>query len=1042
MVYESRAGRDVPARRVAPGASRTSPTSGSSSRRRRASPARCRSGTATGPAARSSWAGRSARSSARSGPLPRDRGARAAAATRHGLDDRWPPPTCSPTSTSRPRPPASVPDDRTIVVERFRDEIGDWRVCVLSPFGAQVHAPWAMALQARLAERWGVDVELMWSDDGIVLRLPEAVDELPARRAADRPRRDRRASSSASSRAPRMFAVALPGVRGPGPAAAPAPARPAHAAVAAAPEGRRPAGGGGQVPDVPDPARGHPRVPQRRVRPAGAARGARRPARPRRSGWSPVDTPPASPFAQSLLFGWIAVYMYEGDAPLAERRAAALALDRDLLRDLLGAEELRELIDPAVLGRPRARAAAPGRRAPGPRRRRGRTTCCACSARSSLWELDARCETGADAGLVERWVDDAGRPSAGPSGWSIAGEERVARGRGRGPPARRARRRPARSGCRPRSPTRSPEPLADLVARFARTHGPFLTGQVAAPLRRSASTGSRPVLERARGRRAASCGASSGPTASSASGATTTCCASCGAARWPRCAARSSRSTPTRSARFLPALAGRRAAAAAGVDALVEAIGVAPGRGRSPASVLEADVLPARVGRLPPGRPRRAVHRRRGGVGRAPAPLGADRRPGPPALPRPGRRCWCPPRGRADRPTGRCTTRCATTSPTRGASFWPDLVAAAAGGRRCPTTTPTVLAALWDLVWAGRGHQRLARPAAGLRRRRRRKRGGRAGRPRPGARGPASARPPAPARPAGRRPAAGRWSPAAPPLPEPAPTPTEAAHARALQLLERYGVLTREAALGEGIEGGFAGVYPVLKALEERGQVRRGYFVAGLGAAQFACPARSTGCGRRPADERASLDDEPPAPLVLAATDPAQPYGAALPWPEQRRRPARAAGALVVLVDGDPVAYLERGGKSLATFPAAAEHPHWADGLAAGQGGRCRQLEIAKVDGGPARESPVGRRPPRRRLRRRLQGPRPAPLVDRQRSRRSSAARRTASRRRARAWSAWSGGSRTDRRRARSPRSRSADAAVSALGPELRPWSVHPLAFA
>ncbi|MCB1039577.1 MAG: DEAD/DEAH box helicase, partial [Acidimicrobiales bacterium] len=167
-------------------------------------------------------------------------------------------------------------------------------------------------------------------------------------------------------------------------------------------------------------------------------------------------------------------------------------------------------------------------------------------------------------------------------------------------------------------------------------------------------------------------------------------------------------------------------------------------------------------------------------------------------------------------------------------------------------------------------------------------------------------------------------------------SPTEVSHARAMQLLERYGVLTREAALGEGIVGGFAGVYPVLKALEERGTVRRGYFVAGLGAAQFAVPGavdrlRSVREPRRSdalggADGRGGRD--PDDVVVLAATDPAQPYGAALGWPACDGRPSRAAGALVVLVDGEAAVYLERGGRSLLTFPAALADDRWASALA------------------------------------------------------------------------------------------------------------------
>jgi ATP-dependent Lhr-like helicase len=262
------------------------------------------------------------------------------------------------------------------------------------------------------------------------------------------------------------------------------------------------------------------------------------------------------------------------------------------------------------------------------------------------------------------------------------------------------------------------------------------------------------------------------------------------------------------------------------------------------------------------------------------------------------------------------------------------------------------------------------------------------------------------------------------PLLAPAPSATEGAHARARQLLERYGVLTREAAVGEGAEGGFAGVYPVLKALEERGEVRRGYFVDGLGAAQFALagavdrlrasrlPAdevaprhrRRAGTGNRqhaerpgeadpagdaewadegdPADEDHPGDAADPAlrahpadaaewadeldhdpdeavdggseAVVLAATDPAQPYGAALPWPENAGRPARAAGAHVVLVQGLAVAYLERSGRSLLMFPAALDHPGWPAALRSlVRRRRLRRIELTRIDGAEAGSSPV-----------------------------------------------------------------------------------------
>jgi ATP-dependent Lhr-like helicase len=262
----------------------------------------------------------------------------------------------------------------------------------------------------------------------------------------------------------------------------------------------------------------------------------------------------------------------------------------------------------------------------------------------------------------------------------------------------------------------------------------------------------------------------------------------------------------------------------------------------------------------------------------------------------------------------------------RGASFWSDL-AQAVQAEGLPYDDATVLAALWDLAWAGLVTNDSLAPLRAFVGGKVRKA---AGRRRPAVGRLTRLGPPA---------AAGRWSLVAPLL-DPRPSPTEAAHARAAQLVERYGVLTREAALGEGTEGGFAGVYPVLRALEEKGRVRRGYFVAGLGAAQFALPG---------AVDRLRAARESPT-LVLAATDPAQPYGAALPWPETAGRPARAAGALVVLAEGAPVVFVERGGRSLWTFPAAEAHPDWPEALARRvDEGRARSHEIQSVDGDPVR---------------------------------------------------------------------------------------------
>jgi ATP-dependent Lhr-like helicase len=192
------------------------------------------------------------------------------------------------------------------------------------------------------------------------------------------------------------------------------------------------------------------------------------------------------------------------------------------------------------------------------------------------------------------------------------------------------------------------------------------------------------------------------------------------------------------------------------------------------------------------------------------------------------------------------------------------------------------------------------------------------------------------------------------PLLEPAPSPTEAAHAAALQLVERHGVVTREAVLAEGVVGGYASVYGVLKVLEERGQVRRGYFVSGLGAAQFALP----GAVDRLRQARAGTPDHldappPPPPVVLTATDPAQPYGATLAWPESPGRPARIGAAVVVLRDGELLAWFDRRSHHLVTFPATFEDTAWAEALAEQvTSGRLRKVELRKIDGDSLAASP------------------------------------------------------------------------------------------
>ncbi|MCU1358037.1 MAG: putative ATP-dependent helicase, partial [Acidimicrobiales bacterium] len=368
----------------------------------------------------------------------------------------------------------AVPDDRTIVVERFRDEIGDWRVCVLSPFGAQVHAPWAMALRSRLADRWGIDVELMWSDDGIVLRLPEAIDEFPTDELLIDP-----------DEIDEIIIGILPGT-------ALFASRFREAAARALllprrrPDRRTPLWQQRQkAADLLAVAAKHPTFPIlleatreccNDVFDLPALRGLLRDLRSRKVRLVSVDTPQASPMAGSLLFGWVAVYMYEGDAPLAERRAAALALDRDLLRELLGAEELRDLLDAQVLADLEAELQ---RLVPGRQARDGDEVHDLLRVLGPLTteELAARCTDVAATNLpalLGSLADDRRIITVG-----IAGEERWAASDDAG------RLRDA-LGCAipvglPGVFTDSVDaPLDGLLLRYAKTHGPFLTREAAA----------------------------------------------------------------------------------------------------------------------------------------------------------------------------------------------------------------------------------------------------------------------------------------------------------------------------------------------------------------------------------------------------------------------------------------------------------------------------------------------------------------------------------------------------------------------------------
>jgi ATP-dependent Lhr-like helicase len=865
-----------------------------------------------------------------------------------------------------------VPSDRTIVVERFRDEIGDWRVVVHSPFGGRVHAPWALAIEARARERLGLEVQTMYADDGIVVRVPEADEAPPAETVlvdADDVEDLVVAELSGSALFASRFrecaarSLLLPRRR-------PGGRTPLWQQRQKAADLLQVAGRYGSFPvlletyrevlrdvfDLPALVSVLQGIASRQIRVV------------------QVETPTASPFASSLLFDYVAGYMYEGDAPLAERRASALTLDRELLAELLGSDELRELIDPDALDDlelelqrlvddRRARDADEVHdllRTLGDLRTDEVAARCTVDAVPLLAQLEqARRVYRATVAGEERWVaaEDAARLRDGlgvppPIGLPQAFLEPVER------------------------------PTVDLVARFARTHGPFVAEDVAARLGLPRDAVDLALKELDREQRVVAGAFRPGGRTYASGIAAVAGREWCDAGVLRRVRRRSLAALrkevepvePDALARFLPSWQGVTAvhpgrltpsglheprAGHGSVDRTFEAIEQLQGA-PIPASVLERDVLPSRIpGYTPAWLDELSAAGEVVWVGRG--PLGSDdgrlglylRDQAPLLAPEP-----VDPAG--EDWFGEVHAGLLDHLESRGASFWVGLQGAAyqAGA---PDDT-TALEALWDLVWAGLVTNDTFAPVralvgGGVRRVRGRGR-----------------RPPRALSRSGPPRAAGRWSlvrellgggtsptgtgsePALASLAD--RSPTERGAALAAQLLDRYGVVTRDAAVVEDVRGGFSAVYPVFKAMEESGRVRRGYFVEGLGGAQFAIPGavdrlravRDPGRAEDVAHGRPTASRHEAAPLVLAATDPANPYGGILPWPEKigdhRHSPKRVAGAHVVLVDGTLVLFSERGGRSLVTFTE--------DGalLAAGaqalaglvRAGRVDALQLQRID--------------------------------------------------------------------------------------------------
>jgi ATP-dependent Lhr-like helicase len=796
----------------------------------------------------------------------------------------------------------TLPTDRTILVERFRDELGDWRIVVHSPYGAQVHAPWALAIGVRLRERYGIDAQALPGDDGIVLRVPETDQEPPGADVVlfepdeieDIVTTEVGGSALFASRFRECAARALllprrdPGRRSPLWQQRQRSAQLLEVAV--------------KYPSFPIVLEAVRECLQD-VYDVPALVGLMRSLSQRKVRVTEVQTAQPSPYARSLMFGYVAAFMYEGDSPVAERRAAALSLDQGLLAELLGRVELRELLDPDVLAEleQELQRLTPDRQA---RDAEGVADMLRLLGPLSTAEVAERCVPGTDSGSWLTLLADARRVVE----VRLGGEERwtaiedVAR---------------LRDGLGVPVPPGTPEvftepvedPLADLVARYARSHGPFSPGDVATRLGLGVA-----VVQQTLSRLGAQGRVLEGEFRPAGAGSEW-----CDAEVLRRLRRRSLAALrkevepvePATLGRFLPAWQniGGRLRGVDGVASVVEQLaGCAV-----PGSALEPLVLSSRVVDYVPSMLDELTATGEviwAGHGTLPGTDGwvslhlADN--APLTLPDPGELDSTPLHDAVlDALAG------------GGAFFFRQLSDAVSS-----VDDKALEAVLWDLVWSGRiGNDTLA-PVRAL------VSGGRTAhrsrRQPPRLRSSRTRRPGLPTR-TGPPTASGRWS-SLPPL---EPDPTRRAHASAEGLLERHGVVTRGAVTSERVPGGFAGVYKVLAAFEESGRCRRGYFVGSLGAAQFGGPGAvdrlrsfSRDVTATPGPDGSSDQDKLVA-VVLAATDPANPYGAALPWPERvsedatpgkGHRPGRKAGALVVLVDGELVVYVERGGRTLLTF--------------------------------------------------------------------------------------------------------------------------------
>lgn len=838
----------------------------------------------------------------------------------------------------------AVPDEGTILLERFRDEVGDWRFVLHSFLGHGVLAPWALVIGEAIRRATGLDVTPLASNDGIIWRLPdgEAADRMSdfilpdVDDVADIVTQEVGGSALFAARFRECAARALllprrdPGRRQP------------------LWQQRQRAG---QLLEI---ARLHPRFPiiietvrevlqdvydvpalietLRRLE-----RGAVRIVE--------VTTETPSPFAATMLFSYTGANLYDDDQPLSDRRAAALSMDPALLAAVLGTVDLRELLDPEVIEEVESqlqhtaadrRVASAGDvadllRLLGP---------------VSVEALPARVREDVElnAALADERVavvELAGREHA------VAAADLPLLRDALGTEV------PTDAGG---LPTLEPgrDPLTQLVARYARSHAPFTVAAVAEAFGLGAST-ARLVLEREAGARRLVQGhftpgrdglEYSDPEVLRRIRAR--CLAIARAQVQPV--------SHTGLARFLTHWHGVDDRPVSSPDEVLLALQRLAGA-VLPASAWETHVLRARL------RDYRPVHldeliaegevviRVRGQAGPndplvALVPADDVDLVAPPAAPDEAAAAFAEELGR----TGGLFSELRSAREAAGgglvdtAGLVEELWHAVEAGAVAPMSMSAIRARLGG---SSRGAHRASRPSP--RRRARLPRPGRAPFGRPSTDG-------APAE------ASGRWYP----VREPESSPPEQAVAQVSAWLERHGVVTRGAVAADRPDGGFAAAYRVMAGLEESGKLLRGYVVDGLGGAQFASPEaidQIRGFADAPDATDWPSGATSPTPVVLAALDPANPYGSVVPWPEHpTARPARSAGALVVLADGVCLAHLTRGGRTLTLFPvdrAAAPGVEEVAGLVASAlveavaEGRMSRFRIDEIDGERPGNGPV-----------------------------------------------------------------------------------------